>query len=426
MRLLYVLDRFPVLSETFVADEIRALVAAGDDVTVYARGPGEAGLAEDLAELVVGPGRARGGRGLPAALALRERGALRARSEAAWLARHVEAGHAHAHFAFGAATVALLYARMTGARASFTAHALDLYGGVPDAVLGRKVARSAFAAAVSEHGAARLRACAAPAHRDKVVVQRNGVARAGLFAGEPDSPPRIVAVGRLVEKKGLDLLVAAAAALGPDVVVEIVGDGPEVERLRARAGANVRLRGALPHAQALERLRGAWAFALPCRELAGGDRDGLPVALVEAMSAGLPAISTAVGGIPELVRHEQNGLVVAQDDADGLAAALGRLLGDRALRDRLGAAARSATEPWERERCVTELRARFQLRYPAPRRGRSPWWRSGRRSTQRRVGPVQRSAERTSMRAASGASAGERSSAGASSAARTVFENARG
>ena len=131
MRLLYVADRFPVLSETFVVDEVRGLVRAGDDVTVYMRRPGDPEVAADLASLVVGPGAALPGRGLASALRLRERGALHALSEAAWLARHVPAEHVHAHFAFGNATVALLYGRLTGARASFTAHALDLYGGVP-------------------------------------------------------------------------------------------------------------------------------------------------------------------------------------------------------------------------------------------------------------------------------------------------------
>jgi glycosyltransferase involved in cell wall biosynthesis len=235
MRLLYVADRFPVLSETFVVDEVRGLVRAGDDVTVYTRRPGDPEVAADLATLVVGPGAALPGRGLASALRLRERGALHALSEAAWLARHVPADHVHAHFAFGNATVALLYGRLTGARASFTAHALDLYGGVPPSVLGRKVAEAAFAAAVSEHGAAHLRACAAPADRGKVVVQRTGVVRDAVRAGEPESPTRLVAVARLVEKKGLDVLVRAAQLLRPEVVVELVGEGPERDRLEALA-----------------------------------------------------------------------------------------------------------------------------------------------------------------------------------------------
>src|SRR5215212_240090 len=231
MRVLYVLDRFPVLSETFVVDEIRGLLRAGDEVSVYERGGGEDGVADDLRELVVGPDLRPPARGIGAALALRERGALHALAQATWLAKEVPADQVHAHFAFGAASIALLYGRLTGTPASFTAHAYDLYGGVAGPVLGRKVAAAAWAAAPTEHGARRLRACAAPSDRDKVVVQRMGVARRALEAGEPEMPLRVVAIGRLVEKKGLDLLVRAAGRLDPAVVVEIVGDGPERARL---------------------------------------------------------------------------------------------------------------------------------------------------------------------------------------------------
>jgi len=362
VRLLYVLDRFPVLSETFVVDEVRGLLRAGDDVTIYERGGGEDGVADDLLELRLGPGVRPPTRGLGAALALRERGAVHALAQATWLAKAVRADHVHAHFAFGAASIALLYGRLTGTPASFTAHAYDLYGGVAERALGRKVAASTWAASPTEHGAARLRACAASGDRDKVVVQRNGVERARLGsgkAGELDSPPRVVAIGRLVEKKGLEVLVRAAAKLDPAVVVEIVGDGPQRARLEQLAQGRVQFAGALPHAEALDRLRGATAFALPCRELPSGDRDGLPVALVEAMSAGVPVVTTPVAGIPELVRDGETGLLAAPGDADALATAITSLLRDSALRARIATTGRAATEPWEAGRCIAQLRARF-------------------------------------------------------------------
>jgi colanic acid/amylovoran biosynthesis glycosyltransferase len=141
--------------------------------------------------------------------------------------------------------------------------------------------------------------------------------------------------------------------------VEIVGDGPERARLEQLAQGRVRFAGALPHAEALARLRGASAFALPCRELPSGDRDGLPVALVEAMSAGVPVVTTPVGGIGELVRDGESGLLVAPGDADALATAIASVLGDAALRARLATAGRAATEPWDAERCIAQLRARF-------------------------------------------------------------------
>src|SRR4051812_31211217 len=174
MRILYVLEYFPTLSETFVADEIRGLLRAGDEVTICARHAGPLGIADDLLPLVIRPGRAATVRGLGAALQLRERGAVHALVEAAWLARHVRGDRVHAHFAFGNATVALLYGRLAGVPASFTAHAFDLYAKVPRPVLRRKIALASFVAGVSEHGATELRACAAPADRARIVVQRNG------------------------------------------------------------------------------------------------------------------------------------------------------------------------------------------------------------------------------------------------------------
>jgi colanic acid/amylovoran biosynthesis glycosyltransferase len=179
---------------------------------------------------------------------------------------------------------------------------------------------------------------------------------AALDAGQPESPPRVVAVGRLVPKKGFDVLVRAAHRLPPEVVVEIVGDGPQRAELEALARGRVRFSGALSHARALARLSGASAFALPCRELPSDDRDGLPVALVEAMRAGLPVVTTAVGGIPELVRDGETGLLVAPGDDAALAAALRSVLQDGR---RLAAAGRAATEPWNAQRCIAALRARL-------------------------------------------------------------------
>jgi glycosyltransferase involved in cell wall biosynthesis len=77
------------------------------------------------------------------------------------------------------------------------------------------------------------------------------------------------------------------------------------------------------------------------------------------MSAGVPVVTTAVGGIGELVRDGETGLLATTDDERSLAGALARLLGDGALRDRLAAAGRAATEPWDAERCIAQLRARF-------------------------------------------------------------------
>ena len=169
----------------------------------------------------------------------------------------------------------------------------------------------------------------------------------------PDGP--IVATGRLVEKKGFDDLVAAAATLAPSGrlggrEVLVVGEGPRRAALEAQIAASaapVRLLGARSAREVRDLLEGASAFALPCKIAADGDRDSMPVALKEAMALELPVLSTREVGIPELVGADR-GRLVPPGDPEALAAGLGALLAlapeERAALGRAGAA-------WVREHC---------------------------------------------------------------------------
>jgi glycosyltransferase involved in cell wall biosynthesis len=158
----------------------------------------------------------------------------------------------------------------------------------------------------------------------------------------------------LVEKKGYPYLIEACRLLidrGYDVRLRIVGGGEMKDALRrhiAEVGLDerVELLGARPQDEVIELYRTATVFALPCVVLDNGDRDGIPNVLVEAMRLGLPVVSTAVSGIPELVGDETTGLLVPPRDAEALASALARLLDDAQLRARLatGAAHRVARE----------------------------------------------------------------------------------
>lgn len=158
---------------------------------------------------------------------------------------------------------------------------------------------------------------------------------------EDRTPGRVLFVGRLVEKKGATVLLDALGRMhaAPDEVV-VVGDGPLRKDLEARAGAGVAFVGAKDKAGLAAEYAKAGIALYPSVPAANGDRDGLPVALLEAMSAGCAIVASAVPGIVDVVEDGVNGLLVPAGDADALAAAIDRLLADPVLAAGLGAAAR--------------------------------------------------------------------------------------
>jgi glycosyltransferase involved in cell wall biosynthesis len=161
-------------------------------------------------------------------------------------------------------------------------------------------------------------------------------------------PVRILCIGRLIEKKGQQVLVDACKELaerGIDFRCQIVGEGPlraELESRITRYGLQdrVTLAGALTQESVLKLNQESDIFALPAVVARSGDQDGMPVVLLEAMACGLPVVTTPIAGIPDLVQDGVNGLLVGQRDVTGLADALQRLAEDAGLRVRLGQAAR--------------------------------------------------------------------------------------
>ena len=258
---------------------------------MYSRRPGDPGVGADLLPLVIGPGSARSVRGIGTALRLREPGRREALGEAAWLARRVRADRVHAHFAFGNATAALLYGRLTGVPASFTAHAHDLYANVPPALMRRKIAaavvrrrgqRARRGAPAGLRRAGRPREGRRAAQRHRPRRRRRG--QAGVAAAHPrDRTARPEEGARRADPGGRGRSTGRSSSSWSARAASRQSGGAG-----ARSGARVEFSGPLSHAAALQRLVGASVFALPCRELPSGDRDGLPVAIVEAMSAGVP------------------------------------------------------------------------------------------------------------------------------------------
>jgi glycosyltransferase involved in cell wall biosynthesis len=183
----------------------------------------------------------------------------------------------------------------------------------------------------------------------------------------PDAVPLILSVGRLREKKGLDTLIEACHLLRQRSLpfrCEIVGYGEEQERLQALIAnhglqGQVQFTGKLTREHVIDRYARATVYVQPSRVAADGDRDGIPNVLLEAMAMGVPVVATNVSGIPEIVCHGRNGLLIEPDHPAALADAVTRLIDDPELGAALGLAARQAvTETFDNDR---NLRLVIQL-----------------------------------------------------------------
>lgn len=264
--------------------------------------------------------------------------------------------HLHAHFAHGATTVAWLAAKITGLPFSFTGHAKDLYQDDqnPAGLLRRKMLAATFVATCTGANEAHLREVA-PDARIRLVYHglNDDFAR---MLDEPESNAqtqhddllRIVSVGRLVPKKGHDVLLQALSILAKRAVPfeAVIAGEPDVQEPRLRSliaelglGPQVQLLGILTQREILDLYRRSDLFVLACRITPDGDRDGIPNVMVEAMASGLAVVSTDISGIPELITDGHNGLLVEPEQPKALANAIARIALDSGLRQQLALAA---------------------------------------------------------------------------------------
>jgi glycosyltransferase involved in cell wall biosynthesis len=261
--------------------------------------------------------------------------------------------HLHAHFAHDPTLIALLTHQLTGISFSFTAHARDLYQ-IPRQALVDRVAAASEVITCCGANLSYLKEVIPRDQHGKLHLIYHGVNLARFSPStekvlSSDAVPVLLSVGRLVEKKGFPDLLRACAILaqtGRPFRCVIYGDGPLRPQLSAQVSAlglvdTVILAGERRQHELIPIFQNASMFVLAPYVTLDGDRDGAPNVLAEAMACGLPVVSTRVAGIPELVWHEQNGLLCEPRDADDLARQLGRLLDDAALRTRLGGAARA-------------------------------------------------------------------------------------
>jgi colanic acid/amylovoran biosynthesis glycosyltransferase len=385
LRVLYVLKRYPRLSETFIVRELLGLEVAGVRVGVDALLPPEPGVHHaDVARVAASvrylPRKAEWSRAMVTAhmrvgvrrpftwirlaRTARRNGGWRRFAQAGMVADRVRGDgfhHIHAHFATAAAEVARDAATLSGVTFSVTAHAKDIYHDDNIELFPSRVAGAATVVTVSEYNVRHL-ADAVPGQRVRYVP--NGLPMPGAAVPSPDGP--VLCVARLVPKKGIDVLIRAMALLPTQRRLEIVGDGScraDLEQLVHDLGLEDQFTflGALASADVDEAYRRCALVALPCRIDSNGDRDGMPTVLVEAMARAVPVVSTDVVGIDELVQHRSSGVLVPPDDPTALAAAIDEVLRDPEAAAVMGARGRQhVLDAFAPERATTALLAVFR------------------------------------------------------------------
>ena len=388
--LAYVFERFPKFSQTFCYREIAELFRQGIRPAIFSlRGPdfglettwdraiisrvhqlpeGDAfaRLANEAATSLPKPMRRilHGWRGKPDSLRLHQ---------ATYIGTHLQklgVRHVHTHFAGMAARTAFWIKKFFGIDYSVTVHANDIFVPANFEIGLSKILSSATAViAVSDFAANQLRE-RLPENARRVHRIYNGIDCAQFKPAQFEPPPLILSIGRLISKKGFDALIDACALLrqrGHGFRCEIIGEGPLVGELQARIHRqdlreHVHLAGPKTQAEIAAHLSKATVLALPCRIDPDGAMDNLPTVVMEAMASALPVVSTNIGGISEMVRDGETGLLVAQNDPAATADALSRLINDIELARSFGGRGRKrAEEIFSIEKNVRALREIFGL-----------------------------------------------------------------
>ena len=293
-----------------------------------------------------------------------------ASAKLAHLLKQQECTHLHVHFAHTPTQLAMYSAMLTGIPFTFTAHANDIFAA--GLLLPVKAQRASHVITISEFNSKHLQSLGVPAKNISVV--RCGVSFLNPPSGyldKCDSSSRathIGSLGRLVEKKGFDVLINAVATLhrdGYNVVLHLAGDGPLESELRSLAlsldlANSVIFEGPLDHKAVAAWMQRMDLFALACKKDQNGDMDGIPVVLMEAMSQLTPVVSTRISGIPELVRHNETGLLATPGDSHSLSLEIKRLLDSPDLRQHLATNAQSfVLEEFSQKVNIDRLRKHF-------------------------------------------------------------------
>jgi colanic acid/amylovoran biosynthesis glycosyltransferase len=261
--------------------------------------------------------------------------------------------HLHIHFSGPVASVGMLTSLAWRIPYSLTVHGPDEFFDQNETALPQKIKNASFVVCISEFCRSQLMRISDPATWKKLHVVRLGILPeladttsklplSNATGRNQSTQLHVLCTGRLVGAKGQAILMLAAAALierGHRLKVTFIGDGVDRANLEQLVDASgirdaIVFTGAQSHAQVLEALRISDLFVLP------SFAEGVPVALMEAMAIGVPCISTFIAGIPELIRHEEDGLLVPAGSVEGLTAAIERMILHPEERDKFRKAAR--------------------------------------------------------------------------------------
>jgi glycosyltransferase involved in cell wall biosynthesis len=287
-----------------------------------------------------------------------------------WM-RERDLHHLHIHFGGSVSNIGRIAALAAKVPYSITFHGPGEFFDQTEFLLRQKAEDAAFTLCISDFGRGAIMRIVAPEHWPRIHTARLGVDTSLFAARTPRSiavPVQILCVGRLVSMKGQRVLLEAAgqlAARGHNLHITFIGEGPDAAELAACASTlglddSVYFLGALTHAQICTRLSEADVFVLP------SFAEGIPVALMEAMAIQLACVSTWSSGIPELITHNVDGLLVQPGSIEGLVDALESLLTSPQLRSRLGIAARQRVLSAYEQRTNLEHTAELFRKHIAP------------------------------------------------------------
>ena len=341
-----VLSGWPRVSEVFALNELVALHRAGMLGPVVALKQGESAPAQPAVAEIHGLVEV-----LPPGSTATQAAALADRIRAA------EVSAVHGYFAHAPAEVAAAAAKMCDLPYGFSVHALDARK-VPRAELAHRAEQARIVISCNRDAAAEITATGVTP-----CLVRHGV---DLSAFAPTRPPRrkpvsLLAVGRLVEKKGFDVLLEAITELDRAVHLRLVGTGALRGDLldaidRRGIGDRVELLGRQTHATLPALYAHSDILVVPSVVDSSGDRDGLPNVVLEAMASQRPVVASDVAAISTAVRDGVTGSLVAPGDPSALAAAIRTLVDDWELRMAMGAAGRRVAEvEFALSRCTAEF-----------------------------------------------------------------------